>query len=139
RWTEKPEWKDGAVQQLSGETSATYLYRTINVKTAHPMIISLGSDDGIQVWLKGKTLLANNAARSVAPDQEKVLLRLAPGENKLLLKINNGGGNYAFYFAPQAGPVTKYPVGFASATADFSRKDFPVRAALDEKADTGWS
>jgi len=139
RWTEKPEWKDGTVQKLTGETSATYLYRTIKVKTARPMVISLGSDDGIQVWLNGKKLLANNVSRSVAPDQEKVLLRLAPGENKLLLKVNNGGGDYAFYFSPQAGPVTKYPVEFASAAADFSRKDFPVRGALDAKVDTGWS
>ncbi len=138
-WTEKPEWKDGVTQKLSGDNSATYLYRTIEVKTARLMIISVGSDDGIQVWLNGKKLLANNVARSVAADQEKIMLRLSPGENKLLLKINNGGGDYAFYFAPQPGPVTKYPVEFAAAAADVSPKEFPVRGALDEKADTGWS
>ena len=139
RWTEKPEWKDGAVQKLTGENAATYLYRAITVKAARQMIISLGSDDGIQVWLNGKKLLANNASRAVAPDQEKVLLRLAPGENKLLLKINNGAADYAFYFAPQTGPVTNYPVQFASAAADSSQKDFPVKAALDGKAETGWA
>jgi len=139
-WTEKPEWKDGAVQKLTGSNnSATYLYRTIVVKAARLMLVSLGSDDGIQVWLNGKKVLANNASRAVAPDQEKVMLRLMPGENKLLLKINNGGGDYAFYFEPKIGPVTGYPVHFASAVADYSQKEFPVQAALDGKAETGWA
>jgi hypothetical protein len=139
KWVEKPEWKDGVIQKLSGDNSATYLYRTITVKAARAMLISLGSDDGIQAWLNGKKLLSNNASRSVAADQDKVLLRLAEGENKLLLKISNAGGDYAFYFAPQTGAVTNYPVQFASAVADYNQKEFAVQGAIDTKADTGWA
>jgi len=140
RWLEKPDWKDGVVQSLgSRENSATYLYRTITVKNDRQMLVSLGSDDGIQVWLNGHKVLANDATRGVAADQEKLVLRLAAGENKLLLKINNGGGDYAYYFAADKNPVTQYPIQFASAVADVNQKDFNVQSALDGKSNTGWA
>ena len=139
RWTEKPDWKDGVVQSLGSENnSATYLYRTIIVAKDRQMMISLGSDDGIQVWLNGRKLLANDVTRGAAADQEKLLLRLAAGENKLLLKINNGGGDYAYYFAADKNPVTKYPVQFASAVADVNQTDFNVQSALEGKPNKGW-
>ncbi|MBI3852808.1 MAG: PSD1 domain-containing protein [Verrucomicrobia bacterium] len=140
KWVDKPDWKDGMVQSLgSTENAATYLYRTIIVKSARQMMISLGSDDGIQVWFNGRKLLANDVARGVAADQEKLVLRLAAGENKLLLKINNGGADYAYYFAADKNPVTKYPVQFASAVADVNQKDFNVQSALEGKPNKGWA
>ncbi|MGI8966444.1 MAG: DUF1549 domain-containing protein, partial [Limisphaerales bacterium] len=51
RWVEKPEWKDALTNKLSSEIAATYLFRTIIVTKARAMMISLGSDDGLQVWL----------------------------------------------------------------------------------------
>ncbi|MBM6707120.1 hypothetical protein H6A68_08765, partial [Bifidobacterium pullorum subsp. saeculare] len=36
-------------------------------------------------------------------------------------------------------PVPKHPVEFDKALADYSQKDFNVKAALDDKADTGWA
>jgi hypothetical protein len=35
--------------------------------------------------------------------------------------------------------VTRYPVQFATAVADYNQKDFNVKAALDDKAETGWA
>ncbi len=139
RWTEKPDWKDGEIHKLTGDVAATYLYRTITVKTPRPMLLSLGSDDGIQVWLNGQKLLSKDVSRAVAPDQEKVVAQLSPGENQLLLKINNRGGDYAFYFKPERQLPTNYPVAFAAAIADYSQKDFSVQAALDKKPDSGWA
>ena len=139
RWTEKPEWKDGEIHKLSGDLAATYLYRTITVKMPRLMMLSLGSDDGIQVWLNGQKILAHDVARAVAPDQEKVVLQLAGGENKLLLKINNEGADFAFYFKAEDKPPTKYTVHFAAAVADFSQKDFSASRALDNNPKTGWA
>src|SRR5439155_7384156 len=139
RWTEKPEWKDGEIHTLQGEIAATYLYRTITVKTPRPMMLSLGSDDGIQVWLNGQKILANDVARAVAPDQDKVVLQLASGENQLLLKINNVGGDYAFYFKPESEVPSKYPITFAADVADYNQKDFNVQTVLDKKPKHGWA
>ena len=100
RWREEGAWTDGKVHTLSGANAATYLFRRIESPDDSTLGVSLGSDDGIQVWLNGTSLLSKNVARGVAPDQEKVTLPLRTGTNYLLMKINNGGGGYGFYFKP---------------------------------------
>jgi len=99
-WTTKPKWKDGVVYNELPDTAngASYLYRTIEVASARPLPASFGSDDGIKVWLNGKLVLTDNAARGAAPDQNKVDLQLVAGTNKLLVKISNLGGPSGFYF-----------------------------------------
>ena len=99
-WVTKPKWKDGVVYNELPDTAngASYLYRTIEVASARPLPASFGSDDGIKVWLNGKLVLTDNAARGAAPDQNKVDLQLVAGVNKLLMKISNFGGPSGFYF-----------------------------------------
>ena len=103
-WTRKPEWKNGQLYAtvLSGDNSANYLHKVITVDSPRDLPISLGSDDGIKVYLNGKQILANNIGRGAAPDQEKLTLNLRKGENYLLLKIHNGGGPSGFYFRADA-------------------------------------
>jgi hypothetical protein len=59
----------------------------------------LGSDDTLSVFLNGKRLLHENVYRPAGPDQNEVKLPLQAGSNKLLLKICQGEGDWAFYFA----------------------------------------
>jgi hypothetical protein len=139
RWTEKPDWKDGEVTKLTGDLAATYLFRTITVAAPRPMTLLLGSDDGIQAWLNGQKVFANEISRSAAPDQDRIVVQLQRGENKLLLKVNNTGGEYAFYFKALKEVPTRFSVPFASAVADYSQKDFNISAALDNNAKTGWA
>jgi len=99
RWHPEPGWSDGIVIDLGDSAKcATYLYRTITVRSDTLLPVSLGSDDGIKVWLNDAEVLADNADRGCAPDQERVDLRLKGGENKFLMKINNNQGAFAFYF-----------------------------------------
>lgn len=98
-WKQERDWKDASVIDLGRETScATYLYRTITVQSDTVIPVSLGSDDGIKVWLNGEDVLAHSVDRGCDPDQEKVDLRLRKGENKFLMKVNNNEGAFAFYF-----------------------------------------
>lgn len=98
-WKSRPDWKDGqVVSDLTGEFAANFLYRTITVNAPQKLSISLGSDDGIKVYLNQKLLLAKDVARGAAPDQEKLTLELKEGTNELLLKISNYGGDTGFYF-----------------------------------------
>jgi hypothetical protein len=139
RWTRKPDWKDGEVRTLEGgDYYGYYLHRTISVKNGRPMMLSLGSDDGIQVWLNGKKVLSNKATRAAAPDQEKLMLWLESGENNLLIKINNGIGGIAYYFKAEENLPEKFTVPFGSAIADYSQKGFDVKGALDNDKETGW-
>lgn len=98
------EFADGQVHDLkrfaSADQCTCYLYRRIDVPVAAKVRVSLGSDDGIMVWLNGQELLRSDAFRAAAADQEFLNLELRPGRNDLLLKITNQGGDWAFYFNP---------------------------------------
>ncbi len=99
RWENKSGWADGSVIDLGPESMcAVFLFRTVTVPRDTILPVSLGSDDGIKVWVNGVEILANNVNRGVQPDQEFVDLVLKKGENKFLMKINNNQGGFGFYF-----------------------------------------
>ena len=105
-WTRRPEWLDGQPHSgLPGEIAANFLYRSITAGEAQKVSASFGSDDAIKVFLNGKQLLANDAERAVAADQDVIELPLAAGENHLLVKIMNYGGDSGFYFALKSDSV----------------------------------
>lgn len=121
RGGEKAVWKegkftDGQVNSLAlfqpqnNNQAAVYLYREIDVGPPTDIPVSLGSDDTLTVWLNGQKIHAENTARGCAPDQARLTLKLQPGKNKLLLKICQGGGEWAFYFKAQ-GVDTARPAG----------------------------
>ena len=139
RWKEKADWKDGETHALSGENQVTYLHRNITVKTARYIKFTFGSDGGTQLWLNGAKVENGKIYRRVAPAPDEVMALLRPGQNSLLLKVHHGSGVYGFAFTPPKQPVTKYRVEFAKALADYSQKDFDVKRAIDDKADTGWA
>ena len=135
-WQARPQWHDGQVQSLppGGGHVATYLFRAITVEKAAQATASLGSDDGLEVWLNGVKLLSNDVARGAEPNQDTVSLDLQPGRNQLLLKIYNQTGDHAFYFSldqTQINPASR------------SAREFPVlrgvpglRLAVDDLVGT---
>ena len=99
QWQKKADWSDGRVIDLGKETKcATYMMRIITVLNDTILPASLGSDDGIKVWVNGTEIFRNDVSRGCEPDQEKIDLVLKKGENRFLMKVNNGDGAYAFYF-----------------------------------------
>jgi mono/diheme cytochrome c family protein len=90
---ETREFKDGEVHNfIDKENVVYYLYRDIEADGAMTLDLSLGSDDGIKVFLNMKEVLKNNVGRGAAPDQERLSLALQPGKNALMIKIANGAG-----------------------------------------------
>ncbi len=98
-WTPHPEWKDGVAQGLSGDFGATYLHRTIRSDAARTVVLFLGSDDALKVWVNGKEVLAKDIGRGVAPNQDEAKAELVAGDNDVLLKVVNYGGGAGFYFS----------------------------------------
>ena len=99
KWTKQSGWSDGMVIDLGPESvCATYLYRVLTVPADTVLPASLGSDDGIKVWVNGVEILANNVNRGAHPDQEFVDLVLKKGKNDFLMKVNNNQGGFGFYF-----------------------------------------
>ncbi len=99
QWQKRTEWSDGRVIDLGKEIRcATYMLRIITVPNDTILPASLGSDDGIKVWINGVEVFRNDVSRGCEPDQEKIDLVLKKGENRFLMKVNNGDGGFAFYF-----------------------------------------
>ncbi len=101
KWTKEP-FADGTVNDLAryGNNCAVYLTREIEVPAAADMPVSLGSDDTLTVWLNGEKVHGENVSRACAPDQALLTLNLKAGKNRLLLKVCQSDGAFAFYFAP---------------------------------------
>jgi len=61
------------------------------------IVLGLGSNDGIKAWLNGTVIWDNHLPRGADADQDWVLARVKEGSNLLLLKIDQGLGNWGFY------------------------------------------
>ena len=101
RWVAHPEWRDGAINGLTGESCANYVYRTITVAQLTTLPLVIGSDDTLTVWLNGEQQLAHEIYRAIDSEPEHLSLQLKPGRNALLMKIVNGDGGTAFYCRDQ--------------------------------------
>jgi len=80
---------------LGGDNRAAYLRSKVWSEKTQKVTLELGSDDGIKVWLNGRLVHANNAVRPAEPGQDKVEVTLKQGWNGLLLKVTQGGGQWA--------------------------------------------
>lgn len=105
-WTRRDGYIDGKVHSLPlMDHASTYLTRTIHASEPVSLTASLGSDDGIEVWLNEEKILSRDVPRGVAPDQDRAVLNLVEGENRLLLKIHNRAGGFGFYFLLKRDPL----------------------------------
>ena len=105
KWEPAGNLQDGKQHQLTGSNCSTYLFRTIHSGIEQERELSIGSDDSFKIWLNANLVVDKYISRGLAPDQDKVKVRLAKGENKLLFKVSNGGGGYGFYFKTEAIPL----------------------------------
>lgn len=73
--------------------AVTYVYSP--KEQTLPLLYS--SDDGSKVFLNGKQIYRFLDIRIAEPDQDRILLHLKKGWNKLELKVENNLGGYAIY------------------------------------------
>lgn len=69
-----------------------YFAATLDSAASQPAVLSIGSDDGIQVWLNGEKVHDAKVTRALTPGEDKVKVELKPGKNLLLLKLDQGNG-----------------------------------------------
>ncbi len=80
---------------LAGENRVAYLRTRVWSPQEQKAQLELGSDDGVKVWLDGRLVHANNATRPAEPGQDKAEVTLKEGWNLLLVKLTQGGGEWA--------------------------------------------
>ena len=63
---------------------------------ARDALLSLGSDDGIRVWLNGVIVHENETGRGYTPDADTAPVKLKAGINRILVKVDNYIGGWGF-------------------------------------------
>ena len=128
--TERAVWKEftafrvGQINNLKrfseSDASCLYLYTEVRAEEVVELPVSLGSDDTLTVWLNGERLLAENVIRGAAPAQNQAMFKLRPGVNRLLVKVCNAGGEWAFYVCPEL------PKALGGQVLNQFKRDFPL-------------
>lgn len=73
-----------------------YAVTVVNVEKPTPAILRCGSDDGIVIWLNGKTIHAAEKPRAFKDGEDTVHATLEPGRNLILCRVRQGGGDWRF-------------------------------------------
>jgi hypothetical protein len=123
-WKEFKDFRVGSINDLKffkhNDDACVYVYQEIEAADAVELPISIGSDDGIKLWLNGKKLIEDNVIRAAAPDQDHTTLKLKAGKNQLLIKIVQAAGEWAFYIRPEL------PLAWPKEIREQLDKDFPI-------------
>ncbi len=81
------------------ENGVAYASRIFKLDKNKSMKIGLGSNDGVRMWLNGRLVLDHKTLRKAEPNQEILTLPFKRGENSVLIKIDQFGGGWGFYFS----------------------------------------
>ncbi|MEK6703732.1 MAG: PSD1 and planctomycete cytochrome C domain-containing protein [Planctomycetota bacterium] len=92
KWAYNDGVKDGRAAALAGGLNVHYVAHRVYSPTARKLDLSLGSDDGLRVFVNGVEQYKNNIERGIIPDSDKATIELAAGLNTVMLKIVNTGG-----------------------------------------------
>ena len=102
--------------QLFGpqENAAAYALTWLDSDKAQDALLTLGSDDGAQVWLNDRQVHKKLVPRGYAAQSDRIPIHLNQGCNKLLVKITQANGPWRFgahLLAPDGGFLAgvKYP------------------------------
>ncbi len=77
------------------DNSVVYAYAVLNRNAAGPVVLSLGTDDGVKVYLNGGLVHDNQTGRALTKDQDQVRVDLRKGPNSLMVKVENFMGGWA--------------------------------------------
>lgn len=75
-----------------------YAWTEFDAGAGGPALLGLGSDDGMKIWLNGALVHDRWVVRPTQVDQDVVRLKLAPGRNTILVKIQNWKDGWSFLF-----------------------------------------
>lgn len=90
KWHSQKAWDDilhfdDLTAPRDGAIACAFL--KVNRPAAGKALLSVGSGDGIRVWLNGKLVLSKDDVRSLTPDEDQVEVDMHAGDNSLLVKV----------------------------------------------------
>ncbi len=74
-----------------------YAFCYLNSDVDKTVVLGIGSNDGVRVWLNGERVWDNHCPRGAEIDNDCFNVSLKAGLNPLLIKVDQGYGNWGFY------------------------------------------
>jgi len=93
KWHPLKSWTDVfGFDDLQGsrDGAVAYAFTKVSRPESGKALLSMGSDDGVRVWVNGKRVLAKDGARSLTVDEDQVEVDLLAGDNAVLVKLGAG-------------------------------------------------
>ncbi|MFA5815854.1 MAG: glycoside hydrolase family 38 C-terminal domain-containing protein [Bacteroidales bacterium] len=88
------------------EKCAAYAFTYVYAPSDRLAVIRFGSDDGAIIWLNGVRVLEQRIKRSLVENQDTVFIQLGKGWNRLLIKVDQGGGGWEMVCSLSATDIT---------------------------------
>jgi len=85
------------------DVGVAYARRIIDLKNKAVLKIGLGTNDGVKMWINGKLVHENIVGRTAFPNEDILSVSFNKGENVVLLKVDQLGGGWGFYFSIMEG------------------------------------
>jgi predicted esterase len=118
KWHVLESWGDVAnlLDAVEGpkETGVAYAFARIARPKDGKALLSVGSDEGVRLWVNGKLVLDRQGERSTTPDEDQVEVDLSSGDNNLLVKVSQTWGPWTFclrVLEPGAALTRKVEIG----------------------------
>jgi dienelactone hydrolase len=90
KWHTSRSWDDTVgFESLDGPHGGAvgYAFKNISRSRSGKAQLSVGSDNGIRIWVNGKQVFARDGARSQTLDEDQVAVDLVSGDNAVLVKL----------------------------------------------------
>jgi dienelactone hydrolase len=132
RWHSNRSWGDDANldgDQMAPRPAVAYAFTRIMRPQAGKAMVSLGSSNGIRVWVNGNLVLSRDGVRSSTPDEDQVEVEMKSGENGLLVKALAGSAIYARILGP--GSVLRRKVEIGPSIIKLSSDGFTLKTDAD--------
>jgi hypothetical protein len=71
-----------------------YAFCRLDADAAKPALLKIRSNDGVRVWLNGQMVHDHHLGRSIDSGEDQVAIALQKGPNRLLVKVDQGGGDW---------------------------------------------
>jgi len=98
-WYQSTETGNDVFSNVPEDDVVGYALTYIDSDRDRTEILSMGSDDGIKVWVNDQLIWSHHVHRPVLSAEDVIALPLSKGRNKILIKIENGYGPWGFLAA----------------------------------------
>jgi predicted esterase len=85
-----------AVLRARGNDLIAYAAGTVHVEQTGRYLLLVGADDGLRVFVDGKSVFARDESRPQRDDDDLVPLELTAGDHRVLLKLHQRDSGWAF-------------------------------------------